>query len=90
MLLLFAGQMPQPSSKLEKNGSQVADDGRGIVGRLGESSALVDEDVGGGGIVVDVDRGVERDGGDEESQDMTKSCCPERTWWEDFQYDQSR
>ena len=59
--------MPQPSSKLEKNGSYVADDGRGIVGRFDESSALVDEDVVGGCIVVDVDKGVERDGGDEES-----------------------
>ncbi len=40
-------------------------------GKLGESSTLFDDDVGGGwGTVVDVDTGVERDGGDEESYDM--------------------
>ncbi len=45
----------------------MVDDGRGIDGKLGESSTVFDDDVVGGGIVVEVETGVERDGGEEES-----------------------
>ena len=72
-MLLFVGYVEHPSSNGAKNGSYVVDDGKEIDGKLGESSTLFDDDVAGGGIVVDVDR----DGGDEESYDMMILKYPE-------------